>query len=97
MVENGLIESDGDDLAVHIQSLKAERTQAVQEIRLLLLAARLSPMQNSPGWPKPCAQQCPIRIRHFVDTVTVEDDEVTMTGPKAALAKSALLNHPPAP
>lgn len=45
--------------------------------------------------PDPAFRKAYLRL--FVDTVTVGDSEIALTGPKAALAKAATLNElPPA-
>ncbi len=109
MVANGLIESDDPDLASQMQGLKAQRTQASQEVTLLEQAAAVGSraitehklarfaeaIRQAMSNPDPAFRKAYLRL--FVDTVIVGDSEIALTGPKAALAKAATLNEfPPA-
>ena len=101
LVANGAIESDDPDLAAQIRSLKAERGQTAQEIKLLEQAAaagnvlitdaRLArfgeAIRAAVANPDPAFRKAYLRL--FVDAVTIGDKEIVVTGPKAALAKAA--------
>ncbi len=109
LVANGLIEGDDPDLANQMQSLKAQRTHAAQDVTSLEQAAAAGnsaiteaklnrfadAMREAIAHPDPAFRKAYLRL--FVDTVMVGDSEIALTGPKAALAKAASLNElPPA-
>lgn len=109
MVANGLIESDDPDLANQMQALKTQRVQATQEVQLFeqsatagnatITEAKLARFANAirqaMANDDPAFRKAYLRL--FVDTVTVGDSEIAITGPKAALAKAATLSElPPA-
>ena len=109
MVANGLLESDDPDLANQMQGLKAQRTQVAQEVSLLEQAAAsgnaaiteeklarfAGAIRQAMANPDPAFRKAYLRL--FIDTVTVGDSEIAISGPKSALAKAASLNDlPPA-
>ncbi len=109
LVANGALENDDPDLAEQLQALKAQRGHICQEIDLLQQASsvvgsaittdkltRLADlMRQAMASSDPNFRKAYLRL--FVDTVTVTDSEVAITGPKAALAKACALDDlPPA-
>jgi site-specific DNA recombinase len=108
MVANGIMESDDPDLADQTRQLKAQRHQVSEELLLLeqssaapdtaLTESRLARFADvmkaamaseDPGFRK-------AYLRLFVDTVTVNDAQIELTGPKSALAKAAGQDNLPA-
>ena len=109
LVANGVMDNDDPDLAEQLQALKAQRHQINQEIILLqqsssagasaITSERLvrfaDTMRNAMASSDPNFRK--VYLRLFVDTITVSNTEVAITGPKAALAKACALDElPPA-
>ncbi len=108
LVANGMIDNDDPDLAEQLQALKSQRSNINQEVSLLQQssagtsaitndrvirfaeALRSAIASDDPNFRK-------AYLRLFVDNITVQDTEVAITGPKAALAKACALDDlPPA-
>ncbi len=108
MVANGLMENDDPDLLAQLQALKAQRTQAAQEVDLLeqsistkntmitdsKLARFAELIRQSMKSDDPAFRKAYLRL--FVDTVIVGDAEISISGSKATLAKAVSLNELPA-
>ena len=107
LVANGTMDNDDPDLTEQLQALKAQRGHVGQEIDLLQQASsvvgsaitadkltRLADlMRQAMASSDPNFRKAYLRL--FVDTVTVTDAEVAITGPKAALAKACALDDMP--
>ncbi len=101
LVANGLMEQSDSDLLSSLSKLKILRAAAVEEIELLenssgTSSQRITPekveklgqlLRHTMTNPDPVFRNTYIRL--FVESVVVGDNEIRISGPKAALAKTA--------
>jgi site-specific DNA recombinase len=109
MVAGGLMDQDDPQLKEMLLGLKAQRTQAEEDIALLEASRRTTAGGITPERIERCGRLLQSALasgdlafrkaylRLFVDRVIVSDTEIRIRGPKASLAKMAMLGSlPPA-